>query len=335
MKDTLPLLSVRNLQLVIPTDEGTAKILDRVTFEVAEGEVVGLVGESGCGKSTLIKAILGILPNQAEIVSGEIKFGGLDLLGSATRRTWHAAKDIGFIPQDPFTALNPVFKVGVQMMEILRWSGLPGEPPGYIGGNTRQRHREHLIKMLKAVQIPDPEDAFERYPHQFSGGQRQRILIASALSSRPKLIVADEPTTALDVTTQREILILLRELIEDDKTSMLLVTHDFGVVAQMCDSVSVMYAGQTMENGTAKDIIHTPIHPYTKRLLACHPELSDEIVGIPGTVPSPIFAPPGCRFGPRCTSCRPACSEQRPPLMKPVGGQRDVACVLLDQGVRV
>jgi peptide/nickel transport system ATP-binding protein len=326
-------LSVRNLNISVPTDEGRARILDFVDFDLPHGHVLGIAGESGCGKSTLIRAILGILPRQADIESGSILFRGEDLLKlsrSEIRRRIRGS-GIGFIPQDPYLALNPVFKVGRQLMEILRWNGMPGEEPG--GRPTRaqrQRYHEHLVALLRSVQVPDPQEALERYPHQFSGGQRQRLLIAAALASQPELILADEPTTALDVTTQMQILKLLKELVEESGASMLFVTHDFGVIAQICDTVSVMYAGQTIETGLTPNVIDKPLHPYSQRLLQCHPERSEDIVGIPGQVPSPLAPPPGCRFNPRCDFARPECSARRPPLHTPADIGQRVACVLYE-----
>jgi ABC-type dipeptide/oligopeptide/nickel transport system ATPase component len=247
-------LTVEGLRVTIPTDDGTAHILDHVDLAIPRGRIVGVVGESGCGKSTLARAVLGILPRDARVESGRILLDGEDLLALDQRALTGRirGKEIGFIPQDPYLALNPTFRVGTQLLEILRWHGGPG---------GRAAHRARLLELLRAVQIPDPEIALDRYPHQFSGGQRQRLLIAGALACRPKLVIADEPTTALDVTTQLQILRLLRDLATDFGVSMLFVTHDFGVVAQLCDEVMVMYAGQSVEAGTTADIIERPRHP--------------------------------------------------------------------------
>lgn len=327
---TTPILSVRNLKVSVATDEGPAKILDHVDFDLPSGEVLGIAGESGCGKSTLMKTILGILPRQASVDEGQILFQGEDLLTLpiAERRKRIRGGGISFIPQDPYLAFNPVFTVGKQLTEVLRWNGLPGEQPGARLTRAFQRKaREQLISLLKAVQVPDAENALDRYPHQFSGGQRQRLLIAAALASRPKLILADEPTTALDVTTQMQILKILRDLMKDSGASMLFVTHDFGVIAQICDAVSVMYSGQTIETGATQSIIQAPLHPYSQRLIHCHPEKSIGFEGIPGQVPSPLSPPPGCRFAPRCDCDTPACSTHRPPLAVPGGKTQRVACV--------
>ncbi|KJS20265.1 MAG: hypothetical protein VR78_01905 [Hoeflea sp. BRH_c9] len=329
MTDTA-LLEVRDLSLSVKTDAGVARILDHIDFSIRRGEIVGLVGESGCGKSTVVRVLLGLLPKGAQIDSGRILFKGVDLLTlrpkDVARRI--RGRSIGFIPQDPYQSFNPTFTVGKQMLEVLRWSGLPDEAPDTRWTRAVQaRHRAKLIEMLEAVNIADPAGALERYPHQFSGGQRQRILIATVLACQPDLLLADEPTTALDVTTQMQILHLLRDLALDFGVAVMMVTHDFGVVAQLCDRVSVMYAGQTVETGTAHAVIHQPAHPYTERLIACHPDLSETIVGIPGQVSSPINPPMGCRFHPRCLIATDACADQRP-VLRTLEGAHRVACLM-------
>jgi peptide/nickel transport system ATP-binding protein len=329
-----PILSIRDLRISIPTDEGTAQIIDHVNVDLPKGMIVGVVGESGCGKSTLIRAILGIMPKQTVIESGEILFQGRDLLTLSQREMTHEVRGrlIGFIPQDPYLALNPVFKVGKQLLEILRCHGLPGETaPKRIDKQTMARYRAHLIETLKAVQVPDPELVLERYPHQFSGGQRQRILIAAALACRPAVILADEPTTALDVTTQLQILKLLKNLAGEFDVSMLFVTHDFGVVAQLCDDVSVMYAGQTVEAGPTRAILDESRHPYTELLIGCHPDRASDLSGIPGQVPSPLAPPTGCRFHPRCPKVMDACSLMRPDERSVGGAGHVAACLLYDK----
>lgn len=269
-KDNAPLLSCKDLHLSVRSDEGPIEILKGIDLDLYRGEVLGIAGESGCGKSTLIRAILGILPRQAEIRQGSITLNGNDLL--ARGRAASQRLNIGFIPQDPWLAMNPLFRVGRMMMEVLRWTGLPGEPPRPITYRNRARYRKHLVSLLRAVQLPDPEGSLDRYPHQFSGGQRQRILIASALASRPQVLLADEPTTALDVTTQLQILILLQRLVEEFDTAMLFVTHDFGVIAQLCDRVAVMQSGKIVEVGATRQVIDEPRHEYTRTLIASHPD---------------------------------------------------------------
>ncbi len=319
------LLSVEGLRVSIPTDEGSAEVLDHVDLSIPRGGIVGVVGESGCGKSTLVRAVLGILPRAARVTGGRVVYDGEDLFHMSQRELTSRirGKEIAFIPQDPYLALNPLFTVGTQLLEIMRWHGRGGAN----GGGGRRAHRARLIELLRAVQIPDPEAALDRYPHQFSGGQRQRLLIAGALLPRPRLVIADEPTSALDVTTQLQILRLLRDLTTQFGVSMLFVTHDFGVVAQLCTEVTVMYAGQSVEAGRTEEIIDRARHPYTQMLIACHPDRARDPAGIPGAVPSPLTPPPGCRFHPRCPSATMVCAAARPAAVVDAQGH-SVNCVL-------
>jgi oligopeptide/dipeptide ABC transporter ATP-binding protein len=318
---TPPRLDIHDLSVTVQTDEGEAKILDRASLRLMPGSIHGLVGESGCGKSTLMRSILGILPKRGRASHGEILLDGCDLLKlpAAELHGQIRGGQIGFIPQDPYQAFNPVFKVGTQLLETVR-----GKPT--VQGDA------NILSLLRSVQLPDPEHALDRYPHQFSGGQRQRLLIAAALVSSPSVVLADEPTTALDVTTQAQILKLLRGLAEARGLSMLFVTHDFGVVAQLCDTVTVMYAGQTVESGPVRQILAAPLHPYTRMLLACHPDRGTALAGIPGSVSSPLRPPSGCRFHPRCPSARPECSAAVPPVTEQ-GDRHSVRCVLHAIGV--
>ena len=322
------LLAVKNLRLSVRTDEGVAQILDHVELELPRGQILGVVGESGCGKSTLARAVIGIMPNSAILESGEIWFEGEDLLRLSDREMTRRIRGqrIGFIPQDPYLALNPVFKVGSQLLSMLRWHA-PEEL------NTEALRRRRIVSLLKRVQIPEPEAVLERYPHQFSGGQRQRLMIAGALASSPALVVADEPTTALDVTTQLQILRLLRSLTQELNIAMLFVTHDFGVVAELCDAITVMYAGQTVEAGATRGVLAGPKHPYTEALLACHPDRSGALIGIQGLVPSPLAPPPGCRFTPRCSFAEAQCSRRTPRLIADTPGHF-VNCRLADERQR-
>lgn len=299
------LLSVKDLSVSINTPSGVAFILHKISFEIKQGEVLGLIGESGCGKSTVIKSILGLLPGNAIVSQGQIIFKGQDLLKlnegqlSASIR----GQRIGFIPQDPAQAFNPNFNVGEQILEIWRWHGP-------VGSRDRQSGIDQLVYLLGKVQIADPISILNRYPHQFSGGQRQRLLIAAALLCKPDLVLADEPTTALDVTTQQQILHLLADLGKELGISVLLVTHDFGVVSQICDKINIMYAGQTVEYGPKRPMLQNPEHPYTIALMNCHPNKLNSLSGIPGVVASTLEPPTGCRFLPRCSRGIPSCSER-------------------------
>ena len=323
-----PLLEVKSLRLSVRTDEGLAQILDHVELQLPRGHILGVVGESGCGKSTLARAVLGIMPNRAVLDSGEIRFEGEDLLKLPDREMTRRIRGrrIGFIPQDPYLALNPVFKIGSQLLSMLRWHAPPD-----LRSESDRRHR--ILSLLRRVQIPEPELVLERYPHQFSGGQRQRLMIAGALACSPALVVADEPTTALDVTTQLQILTLLRSLTEEFAIAMLFVTHDLGVVAELCDAITVMYAGQTVETGRTDEVLAAPHHPYTQALLACHPDRSGALIGIQGLVPSPLAPPPGCRFSPRCSYAQVQCSRRTPRLVKEASGGF-VSCRLADERQR-
>lgn len=308
---TRPILQVEGLDVRLRTEAGTANILSDITFAVPQGGSLGIVGESGCGKSTLLRAILGILPRGAETPAGSILFEGRDILSD---RAASARGRIGFVPQDPYLSLNPVFRAGDQILEIMR-----RHAPG-----SRRDHRATIVELFRAVQLPDPEAALAKYPHQFSGGQRQRLLIAAALACDPSLLVADEPTTALDVTTQREILNLLRRLAAERGLALLFVTHDFGVLASVCDRVAVLYAGRVAEGGPTRAVLDAPMHPYTRMLLACHPDRATDLAGIPGTVPAATAQPSGCRFHPRCPIAHADCATTVPPAI--AAQDRIVAC---------
>jgi peptide/nickel transport system ATP-binding protein len=325
------LLKVRNLRLSVRTDEGVAQILDRVELALPRGRILGVVGESGCGKSTLVRAILGILPQATTVESGEILFEGENLLRLPDRELARRIRGsrIGFIPQDPYLALNPVFKIGTQLLAVMRWHAPRPAGGPRAGAALMRHHRDRLVDILQRVQIPEPEAVLERYPHQFSGGQRQRLMIAGALACAPRLVIADEPTTALDVTTQLQILRLLKSLATEFDVSMLFVTHDLGVVAQLCDDITVMYAGQTVESGKTAAVLDSPEHPYTRALLACHPDRAKALTGIPGVVPSPLRPPPGCRFAPRCPHAIEYC-RRRPAHLVGDGSDRHVNCRLAE-----
>jgi peptide/nickel transport system ATP-binding protein len=315
------LLSVRRLQVDFVTDQGVAQVLDGISLDVAPGEVVGLVGESGCGKTTLARAILGVLPaGAARIRGGEVRFKGRDLLREdpVVVNDQVRGRAITFIPQDPFSSFSPLFPVQTQIMDLMKWksprAGGHGRLP-LLRPYPRGRYRDDraaVLEILHDVQIPEPAQALRRLPHEFSGGQRQRLMIAMALLPRPDLIIADEPTTALDVTIQAQILRLLRQLVKDRGVSVLFATHDLGTAHEICDRIVVMYAGQEMESAPTEAFFRRPAHPYTRRLLESVPGPGDEIRDIPGEVPSLIGPPAGCRFHPRCEYATTECAERRP-----------------------
>jgi peptide/nickel transport system ATP-binding protein len=322
------LLSVRGLRVDFLTDRGTVQVLDGVNLDVGPGEVVGLVGESGCGKTTLARAILGILPGgAARIRGGEVRFKGTDLLreDAATVHDRIRGRAITFIPQDPFTSFSPVFPIQTQIMDLMKWKSpraTSGMAPSLFRRYPRERYRadrEAVLETLRAVQIPEPARALRRLPHEFSGGQRQRLMIAMAFLPRPDLIIADEPTTALDVTIQAQILRLLRTLVKERGVSVLFTTHDLGTAHEICDRIVVMYAGQEMEAAPGEAFFQRPAHPYTRRLLASVPSADGELRDIPGEVPSLIAAPSGCRFHPRCDYATAECRTGRPALRTVVG----------------
>ncbi|HMH50927.1 MAG TPA: ABC transporter ATP-binding protein [Candidatus Acidoferrum sp.] len=327
------LLGVRELEVSYATDRGPARVLDKISLAIAPGEVVGLVGESGCGKTTLARAVLGILPvGAARVHGGEILFKGRDLLREDPRAVNDRIRGraITFIPQDPFTSFNPVFTVGTQLMDLMRWKSprRAADADGWFRGYPRERRRadrDAVLEILRAVQIPEPERALGRLPHEFSGGQRQRVMIAMALLPQPDLVIADEPTTALDVTIQAQILRLLRQLVKERSVSVLFTTHDLGTAHEICDRVVVMYAGQEMESAPTDAFFRRPAHPYTRRLLASVPGADGEIRDIPGEVPSLVDPPSGCRFHPRCDAATEACAVALPEA-KLVGADHEVRC---------
>jgi oligopeptide/dipeptide ABC transporter ATP-binding protein len=307
-----PLLEVTDLRTWFRTEAGVAKAVDGVSFHVDAGEVLGIVGESGCGKSVTSLSIMQLVPQPpGELVEGSsIRFKGEELVGAKERRLRDLrGNDIAMIFQEPMTSLNPVYTVGDQIGEALR-----------LHRNVKKKEaRERAIEMLRLVGIPSPEARVDDYPHQLSGGQRQRVMIAMALSCDPELLIADEPTTALDVTIQAQILELLAELRERLGMAVILITHDLGVVAEVCDRVVVMYAGQVVEHGTVEQIFREPRHPYTEGLLEAVPRLGvkkDQLAVIPGTVPSPTEWPIGCRFHTRCPYGWDLCVREEPPLLQ-------------------
>jgi len=317
MTSNTPVLEVKDLKKHFPVKKGLLRrtvghvyAVDGITFTIGEGETLGLVGESGCGKTTAGRAVLRLI----EPTSGSVKVEGKEITGLNKVEMRPYRRDMQIVFQDPFSSLNPRMTAGDIVAEPLQVHGVTG----------RKDRRDKVAALFERVGLRAAQMA--NYPHQFSGGQRQRLLIAAALACAPQLVIADEPTTALDVTTQHQILLLLRELVGEFGISLLFVTHDFGVVAELCDELCVIYAGQTVERGSVQSILAEPAHPYTKALLACHPDRATSFVGIPGLVPSPLARPAGCLFAPRCLEARPVCREASPGQGRAASGAA-VRCV--------
>lgn len=318
------LLQVNHLSVEFPTRRGTLKALDDVSFSIAPGEVLGVVGESGAGKSLTGAAIIGLLEPPGHISGGEILLEGrrIDNLPEEQMRRVRG-REIGAVFQDPLTSLNPLYTVGRQLVETILT---------HLPLSARQA-RERAIELLAATGIPAARERIDHYPHQFSGGMRQRVVIALALAAEPKLVVADEPTTALDVSIQAQIIELLKKLCREQGAAVMLITHDMGVIAETADRVAVMYAGRLAEIGPVADVIHRPLHPYTTGLMGSIPTLeggAERLVQIDGSMPRLNAIPPGCAFNPRCGRRMDRCRRDRPELM-PAGASR-AACWLLEQG---
>jgi peptide/nickel transport system ATP-binding protein len=314
------LLRVKELRTRFATDRGEVTAVDGVSFEVAPGEIVGLVGESGCGKSVTAESIMRLLDERSTRYSGEVLLDGVDLFGlTAEEMRQVRGGSVAMVFQDPMTSLNPVYTVGNQLEEAIL---LHQEV-------SREQARALAERALAETGIPAPASCLRRYPHELSGGMRQRVMIAMALSCRPKLLIADEPTTALDVTTQAQILDLIAELRDGSNMGTVLITHDMGVVAEVCTRVVVMYLGQVIEQAPVDEIFTRPAHPYTRGLLASIPSLTGDTSGplhvIGGKVPTLWEVPKGCRFADRCLFAEPACRDDAPELL-PVDGDRSVRC---------
>ncbi len=304
----MALLDVRDLRTHFRTDDGIVRAVDGVSFSVEKGKTLGIVGESGCGKSVTCLTIMGLNARRNTITSGEALFKGEDLLGmSRSRLREIRGNDIAMIFQDPMTSLNPVHSIGKQLLEaVLLHQDV-----------TKKQARARALELLKAVGIPRAERRIDDYPHQFSGGMRQRVMIAMALVNNPDLLIADEPTTALDVTTQAQILSLMNTLQDEFGSAIIMITHDLGVVAETADEVVVMYAAEIVEQGSVDQLFHRPQHPYTWGLLGSLPRLDadvERLVQIPGQPPSLLNPPQGCRFNPRCPYVMSICRTEKPPL---------------------
>ncbi|WP_413065182.1 ABC transporter ATP-binding protein [Siminovitchia sp. 179-K 8D1 HS] len=306
MLETLSLLNVRDLEVALPSEDGDITLVNKVSFSLKKGKTLGIVGESGCGKSLTSLSIMGLLPPNIKVKNGFIQLNGKDItkLSKSERRRLRG-KDMAMIFQEPMTSLNPVYKIGYQIVELIR----------NHENISKAEARKRAIHMLELVGIPRPNKVIEDYPHQLSGGMRQRVMIGMALSCNPGLLIADEPTTALDVTIQAQIFDLMKSLQDKMHMSLILVTHDLGVVAEVCDTVIVMYAGEVVERTTVEELFESPKHPYTKGLLAALPKLEEDkevLSSIPGTVPSPTDMPKGCRFADRCPHTFDLCHEKSP-----------------------
>ena len=323
---TSPLLQVKNLRVEFPTRHGTLVALDDVSFNIAAGEILGVVGESGAGKSLTGASIIGLLEPPGRIASGQIVLDGqrIDNLPYEAMRRVRGRK-IGAIFQDPLTSLNPLYTVGRQLIETIQ-THLP---------LNHAEARQRAIQLLKDTGIPAAEARVDHYPHQFSGGMRQRVVIALALAAEPQLIVADEPTTALDVSIQAQIISLLKRLCKEKGAAVMLVTHDMGVIAETCDRVAVMYAGRIAEIGPVHDVIHSPAHPYTVGLMGSIPSIEDDrerLAQIDGSMPRLNAIPPGCAFNPRCPRVFDRCRHERPDLLD--AGRTRAACWLHAEPIR-
>lgn len=314
------LLEVKNLKTYFHTFKGVVKAVDDVSFHICEGETLGIVGESGGGKSITGFSVIKLIEEPGRIEGGSILFNGMDLVQKTeSEMNQIRGKDISMIFQDPMTSLNPVYTIGAQLEEALIL---------HSKTMSREQRKQKMLELLNKVGIANAESRLGSYPHQFSGGMRQRVLIAIALASDPKLIIADEPTTALDVTIQAQILKLMKDLVRERNCALILITHDLAVVSEITDRVNVMYCGKVVEGGYTQEIIERHTHPYTEGLLNSIPRLDGEqlrLQTIPGIVPNMFALPVGCNYAPRCSYCQEICLKQEP-VIAPVGEQHFVAC---------
>ncbi len=321
-----PLLEVRDLRVEFPTRRGTLVAVDTISFDIHEGEVLGVVGESGAGKSLTGSAVIGLLEPPGRIAGGEIRLNGRRIDNLAYREMRRVrGREIGMVFQDPLTSLNPLYTVGRQLVETIQTHTDLSE----------EQARKRAIDLLAEVGIPAPERRVDQYPHQFSGGMRQRVVIALALCVNPKLVIADEPTTALDVSIQAQIIKLLKKLCSEHGAAVMLITHDMGVIAETADRVAVMYAGRIAEVGPVKDVVQNAKHPYTHGLMGSIPMIghdTEKLTQIEGSMPRLTEIPSGCAFNPRCPHAFDRCRVERPELLRVE--QSRVACWLFDQGAR-
>lgn len=319
------ILEVKNLKTFFKVEAGTVKAVNDVSFSIRKGETVCVVGESGCGKSITSMSIMRLIAGNGNIEGGEILYNGKDLLTMSNEEMCNIrGKDIAMIFQEPMSSLNPVFTVGFQIMESLELHL----------GMSKEDARKRAIELLKEVGIPRADEIVDAYPHELSGGMRQRVMIAMGLACNPKVLIADEPTTALDVTIQAQILDLMRNIKKEHDTAILLITHDLGVVAEMADYVVVMYAGKVVEEGPVLEIFKNPSHPYTRGLLRSKPSITEEkeeLYAIPGQVPNPIGIKDSCYFHERCSECKAKCKDAIPTLHE-IGENHKVACWLYEKG---
>jgi oligopeptide/dipeptide ABC transporter ATP-binding protein len=342
-----PVVEIDDLRLNFRTFDGVSKVLEGVDLKLFQGEILGLVGETGCGKSVTASSIPRLVPTPpGEYVGGDVRFKGDSVFGRSTEEMRALrAEHIGMMFQDPTTYLNPVFTIEQQMIDtgLCRMGHASAVSVGpfhgwrYSSKEFRRLAREASISLLSRVGFPNPEERIGSYPHELSGGMRQRVLIAMSLLGNPELIIADEPTTALDVSTQAQILRLLRELVQEFHLTVLLITHNLGVVAQLCSRVAVMYSGRVVESGDIRTVFKTPSHPYTVGLLHAVPRMNTArgtLEDIPGTIPNLISPPTGCRFHPRCPYVMDICRADPPPPYRRIAGGVDVACHLYDSDAK-
>lgn len=325
MKTQEKVLDVKGLRVSFFTDEGEVPAVDDIDFYVREGEVLGIVGESGCGKSVTSLSVMGLIPSPpGKIIGGEIKLNGEELTTASEKRMRQIrGNDVAMIFQEPMTSLNPLFTIGSQLMDAMLIHKM---------GNKKQA-KQRSIEMLKLVGLPRAEELMNDYPHQLSGGMRQRVMIAMAMVCNPRLLIADEPTTALDVTIQAQILKLMKDLNEKMNTAIMMITHDLGVVAETCERIVVMYAGKVVETGPVVEIFKDPQHPYTRGLIQSVPDMrhkKQRLYSIPGNVPKPGSIKQGCRFADRCEFAFDRCRQEDPPLYKTAEGH-STRCFLFDE----